>query len=449
MSAAHGADATARLAAALSATSLDTIDEATVDLARQRVLDTLGAVVAGREAAAAGVLDTLTADVAGAGRRGPGDGGGLLDDVRGLCAAARASEVDDIEIASCTTAGCVVVPVALLVGAARGAGDRDLLAAVVAGYEAMGRVGTAIDGAHRVYEGVWPSLLAAPVAAAATASRALGLDAPATTHALAIAATRTSGAAGRVAGEPTSRWLTFGCAVADGALAALAAARGLLGDPGVLHTALLRAAGAPDLDALVEDAGDRRIRGVDVKPFCTARQTQSAIEAARDAAGRLEPGGIEAVCVQVPGQYRRMIDRPQVVDRLGSIASAQYQVAAALTDPGALHDVARTRLRGDEGTRELMARIAIEEAPELTALYPRRWPARVRLRRRCGAEATSEVREPLGCAARPLGWEGLRAKHEAIGRWGDALEEGLTRCRAMGDGSHAGTASALLGLVGV
>ena len=71
--------------------------------------------------------------------------------------------------------------------------------------------------------------LAAPLGAAAVASRLLGLSTEATAHALAAAITLTSGASGR-ARAPSSRWLTLGCAAQNGVLAALGARRGLRGD---------------------------------------------------------------------------------------------------------------------------------------------------------------------------------------------------------------------------
>ena len=45
---------------------------------------------------------------------------------------------------------------------------RDLLEAVIAGYEAMARLGMGADGANRIYDGIWTTYLTAPVGAAAT-----------------------------------------------------------------------------------------------------------------------------------------------------------------------------------------------------------------------------------------------------------------------------------------
>src|SRR5690348_6421858 len=96
----------------------------------------------------------------------------------GWCASARLTEADDIHLTSCTTPGSVVVPTALHLAAAglfRTWGD--FATAVLAGYEAMIRLGYAIDGPRILAQKIWPTLFAAPVGAAAVASRAWKLDA--------------------------------------------------------------------------------------------------------------------------------------------------------------------------------------------------------------------------------------------------------------------------------
>jgi 2-methylcitrate dehydratase PrpD len=393
------------------------------ELVALRAFDTLGALAAGLRVAATRALP-----------RPPGDGG-LLADVRRLCAAVRCSEVDDFERLSCTTPGSVAVPVALLVGAAEGG---DAGAGIIAGYEAMIAVGEAIDGPHVLAQGIWPSYLAAPVAGAATAAAVLGLDHDRTAHALAIAATRSVGTAGRIAGEPTSRWLTYGCAAADGVLAAYAARDGMLGDPGALR----RLTGGRDAAPGGAPAGITR---VDAKPFCTARQALPAVEAARLAREDLgeTPTGIE---VAVPAAYRAMVDQPEPGGRMTSIMSAQRQIAIALTDDAGLYDVARDDLRLPDGAAQLMAVTQVIADDELTALYPEHFAARVRMRAADGGEVQRLVRDPLGARERPLGWADVREKHRRIGARGERLAHMERLCRELGAGAGCAPARELLHL---
>jgi 2-methylcitrate dehydratase PrpD len=372
------------------------------DLVRRRIFDTLGALVAGREVEASRVLAGL---------------GDPLD-VRYLCAATRSSELDDIDPRSCTTPGSVAVPVALAVAAARGG---DPFAGVAAGYEAMVAFGEAVDGPHRLADGIWPSYLAAPVAAAATAARVLDLDAERTAHALAIARAGAVGTPGRIAEEPTSRWLAFGCAAADGILAAFAAEAGMRGDLAVL-----------DATAPVGNAVER----VEVKPFCTARQTLCAVQAARLAHADVGGGQLALVEVGVPAAYRAMIDQPAPAGRLVTIMSAQFQVAAALADEELLYDIARRDAELSPAALEIARVVRVVEDPELSPLYPAVWPARVTMRSADGREVIRVVHDP----ELPSGWESLREKHARVGAWGDRLDAALEACR------HAADARALLNL---
>jgi len=405
-------------------------DEELGDVVGLRVLDTLGALAAGLGVAATRALPADT---------------GLLADVRRLCAAVRCSEVDDFERGSCTTPGSVAVPVALLAGAWVDAPAARVRAGVVAGYEAMIAVGEAIDGPSRLARGVWPSYVGAPFAAAAATAAVLGLDLERTTHALAIAATRAVGTAGRIAAEPTSRWLTYGCAAADGVLAALAAQEGMLGDPDALACAVPAATGL-EADLARLDAQVPRIAAVDVKPFCTARQALAAVEAARDARTRLGAAPVAEIEVGVPAAYRAMVDQPEPTARLTSIMSAQRQIALALTEDDGLYDVAREDLRLPEGAPELMAVTRVVADDELTAQYPGVWPARVRMRATGGGEAECLVRDPLGARERPLGWAALHEKHARLGARCQRLVQLERLSRELGAGAGSAPARELLDL---
>src|SRR4029078_4412653 len=93
---------------------------------------------------------------------------GLTDRVAINVALARLSEIDDIHLASMTTPGAIVVPAALPIASSlRDVAPDDIAAAIIAGYEAMIRLGAAIDGPSVLYRGIWPSDFAAPVCAAA------------------------------------------------------------------------------------------------------------------------------------------------------------------------------------------------------------------------------------------------------------------------------------------
>src|SRR5437016_5184247 len=83
-----------------------------------------------------------------------------------------------------------------------------------------------IGGGRALAGGVWPTLLAAPLMAAVTASCLSFHDPGRLAHAMALAISGISGRLGRTVGASTGRWFLLGEAVLRGLLAAEAAGQG-------------------------------------------------------------------------------------------------------------------------------------------------------------------------------------------------------------------------------
>jgi 2-methylcitrate dehydratase PrpD len=365
--------------------------------AREAVADVVGPLLEravppeAYRTARARLADTVFAALVGAGTQQGRAGAALAADLYGpadslagslfrTVAAVRMTEIDDIDLLSCTTPGSVVVPTVLalvahcpaVVSGERGAMEM-ALDAVIRGYDLVTGLGEAIDGPRRLAGGVWPTLAVAPVAACAIAGLLLGFDRARLERAIALAepAVQTGNPRGN------ARETTLAAAVVAGVGAALAARRGFAvetgGHDGPL-AALLRA------DAAEHGHGQSQIGRPAIKRFCSARQVMTAVCAVRAMAGDgLDAAAIDRIVVEVPSAYARMIDKPTVASRRESLASAHYQLAAAVTEPRRLLDVDRADLRLSPELRAAMARISVRAAPDLDRDYPRHWPARVRI----------------------------------------------------------------------
>jgi 2-methylcitrate dehydratase PrpD len=291
------------------------------------------------------------------------------------CAAARSTEADDVHLTSCTTPGSVVVPIALHL-ASQGAFDNwgNFCAAVLAGYEVLIRVGYAIDGPRVLSKKIWPTLYAAPVGAAAVASKAWKLSVPETAGALATALASSSGVAAPAVAAMSSRWIALGIAAHNGILAAEGARHGLLGSATPIPTRRL-------LDGL----GKRFLFDeICLKPYPVARQALAAIEAYRSLAEGLDSDRIDEIVVKVPLAQLRIIDRPGVPEhRMASIASVQHQIGHP--------------------------RVRVQHGPHLDRHYPDAWPAQVTIRID-GRRMTRTLLHPRGDWRNPLTWAELAAK---------------------------------------
>ena len=334
------------------------------------------------------------------------------------CIAARLTETDDIDIASCTTVGSVVVPASLLLAYKKGATGKELVEGVVAGYEIFTRLGAAVNGAEIIYRGIWPTYLCGAVGVASVGSKILRLTPEQIKNALAISLTMSAGIAGRIKGGLTSRWLNLGCAAQNGLIACLAAARGFAGDQTVLEGSFSYLYGL-DIkpQVLLEGLGEKfQIGKVNFKPYCSARQAIASLEAFRWLLHtyRIVPEAIEDIEVIVPRQYSQMIDRPGFPeDRLGSITSIQYQLALAAFYEDDLFDVERKVLRDEKEVRTFMQKIHVSPSDSMTAIYPKKWPGKILLRVD-GKRYEHEVMAPQGDSDQPMTWEDIEQKTKRI-----------------------------------
>lgn len=294
-------------------------------------------------------------------------------------AIARLSECDGIHLASCVTPGAVVIPVALAFADGSSADDFDR--AVSAGYAAGLRLGTAIGGAEALAAGVWPTLLAAPLMAAVTASCLRGHNRDQLVHAMALALAGANGRLGRPVGSSSGRWFLLAEAVLKGLRASEAAEHGFRGDVSLLSKPWLAAqAGHDDVEmaALEASAPAQSIFEVDFKPFPIARQGANAIIAFQNLLhGGLDPDRIEAIEVFVPTMNVPLLSRrASDDDRLSRLCDIGFQLGFAALAPDMLDDAERAP-RPDVPLAEFARRVSVAPSADLDAHLPNHWAAKV------------------------------------------------------------------------
>lgn len=389
------------------------VSHQTIDRLRLHLFDTIGAIAVGSrlpEGAAmrAAMRHAPTAGTAMTPTR-------LGSAVAIACACARCTEMDDIHLASCTTPGAIVIPTALaLLAAGYLRSFSDFVAAVIAGYDLVVRLGLAIDGPARLADRVWPTRFAAPVGAAAVTARALGLDPGQTAGALATALASASGTSIAPRPTTTSRWLGFGVAARHGVEAAQWALDDVRGNADLVERCAGRINGI-DVSAtcLLDARGDRlALDDVGLKPYPVARQALAAVEACLALAREhhLDPATVSAVTIGLPHAQRPIVDHPGMpADRFATLVSVQYLAAVALVDPDRLLDAQRDPPFDHPVVRRIASRVEIVHAPDLDRLYPTAWPARVTIVDR-DRRVTSEIVQPVGDVSTSFGWTDVTRK---------------------------------------
>ena len=233
---------------------------------------------------------------------------------------AHSTDWDDSHLAAVVHPGAVVLPAALAVGERAGADGRRTLAAALAGYEVMIRLGRSIQP-HHMRQGFHGTATCGVFGSAAAAARLLGLDAATTAHALGLAASSASGLAQFFHSGSSVKSFQVAKSAHDGIMAALMAAAGLdapadalEGEKGFLRA---YAAGAPRRDPLDEPGVPPAVLQVMVKRYPIAAHLHGAVDAAMRLAG----------------------DVPETLDRISSIEVFIDPTIAgnnALRDPGDL-----------------------------------------------------------------------------------------------------------------
>ncbi len=345
------------------------------------LIDTVGAWIASTRTAEGANLLRFRATLRARGQAGEA----LALDLATRCALARLSEIDNIHLASMTTPGAIVIPGALTLAAATpGITAEDVIAAVVAGTEAMTRLGRALDGPSILYRGIWPTYFTAPFGMAAVAARLLKLGAQPTADALALALTIAAPTVGHHNAATTSRWFALGNAARTGLTTALAAQHGFTSDRKLIEGQLLPGVFGitPDISALTDALGERiALSEASFKPWCAARQTMAATQALKEIiASGVAPSAIEEVTVAVLPPHLKMIDHGVVADdRASHLTSVHYCMAVAALAPDAAFDVQQTPAKIPPAVHCLMAKIKVAADERLLAQYPHSWPARVRV----------------------------------------------------------------------
>ncbi|MFT3987535.1 MmgE/PrpD family protein [Aestuariivirga sp.] len=191
-------------------------------------------------------------------------------------------DFDDTHADSSLHPSAPVVPAALAAAEMTGASGRDLLLAIVAGYEVCCRLGNALDPTSHYARGFHPTATAGTFGAAAAAGKLFGLSTESIASAFGVAASQAAGSLQfLVNGGWNKRW-QVGQAAMNGLMAASLASNGfrgaseaLEGKHGFLH-------GYSD-KARVEFAvaGLGRVyetMKIAVKPFPSCRYTHAAID---------------------------------------------------------------------------------------------------------------------------------------------------------------------------
>lgn len=317
-----------------------------------------------------------------------------------------AADNDDTHKRALLHVGSVVLPAALALAQARGLGGRQMLAALVAGYEVAARVGMAVMPTHYRF---WHSTATnGTFGGAATAAHAMGLDADGVQRALGLAGTQAAGLNTFFESGDMTKSLHPGKAALNGVLSAQLAALGMTAPPGILeHPKGYLAAFSlePKAAALTDGLGTTwEILQNGFKFFPSILASHSPIQAtlAIVARHRPDPARIARITNETYDTVKSHFSAKEAATPMAARVSVPYCIAAAAVDgvltqaqfaPGRIHDPL---------IRRVLDRTEVIADPALNALYPANFPARVTITMEDGQSFTETVMLPKGDPGAPL-----------------------------------------------
>lgn len=428
-----GSDAATEAVAAYIAQAAERpLPEAVRERARLHALDTLAAVVSGSRLRA-GRLAAAFVEAQGGRPAACLPGTRLaappVDAAFANGMAAHADETDDSHLAGRFHPGCAVLPAALAVAEARGAGLDAVLRAVALGYDVGARATLALgfsaprSGTHSTH------CLGANFGAAAAAAALAGLDAARAEAALSWAAQQASGIPywQRDPEHVEKAFCFAGMGARNGVFAALFVASGAGGCRGALaggdFNYLTAFAERPQPEALSDGLGERfEILRASIKKWCVGSPIQAALDSLTWLMER------EGVTAERVARLRAIMpdDRlPIVDDRDMPDVCLQHLLALTLVDGGlsfaTSHDHDRMR---DPAVLEMRGRVEAVPSRELTEARPAR-QAVVEIELTDGRVVSRRTRAVLGTPDNPMNAEQVEAK--ALDLMAPVLGEGKAR----------------------
>jgi 2-methylcitrate dehydratase PrpD len=413
-----GGYVTKKLAEFASKISFNELPRDVVEHAKLCILDWLGAALAGSASPVAKVIAAFVKGFEGVGKatvirtslKAHPAIAALANGVMG-----HAVEMDDIHREALIHPAAPVVPAALAVAEHEDVHGRDLIEAVVLGYEIEIRLGMAVNPSH--YEYWHTTSTCGTFGAAVAAGKLLGLDEKGMAYALGIAGTSAAGLI-EVFGT-MSKPYNAGRAAMDGVLAAVLAKEGLTSSTAILESpkGFLRATSKRyDTDKIFDGLGVRfEIKNNIFKVHASCGHTHGAIDAVLEIVKRYGVGpsevreilvGTYPIAVEVVGKNYE----PRTPEE--AKFSLPYCVAVAMLHGRAgLEEFSYDKL-ADDKVRELMKKVKVYADPDYSNCVL--GCAKVKIVTRDGRVYEHKVDVPKGYPENPLTRQELLEKFEAL-----------------------------------
>lgn len=421
---------TQKFAAFIARTKYDDLPEQVVMLAKERIMDTLGAAIAGsvnweyasqlREACRK--LGSGDCGVIGGEQCYPAAHAAMIN-----ATYAHSVELDDGHKNAGCHAGAVVVPAALTMAQALGKSGKELITAVAIGYEVTYRIASHVNPAQ-INKGFHPSSNCGAYGAAAVAGKLMGLSEEPLANALGQAGMLASGTMEATKSGQRAKCVQVGNAAYNGILAAYLAETGmegcltaLEGPNGLFATQSENV----DVEDVCRDLGRVYTIGDTYnKMYPSCRHAQPGIEAALDLGVEhgIDPDDVAAIHI---GTHKVAYELTGIIKEPKNSGEAKFSLAygsaVALREHGFGVANLMEKSYSDPETLQLADKVTCEIDPSVQAVFPKKRGAKVRIELKDGTAYEKELYDLKGSPSNPVSTAELERKFMSNAR--AAMEE--------------------------
>ena len=401
-------DVTRRLAEFAVETRYHDLPVEVVEKGKERILDTLGCMIAGcTEALASLMLKYVEetggrpeATIVGFGHKTNVVKAALVNGTLG-----HALDFDDTQISFSGHPSTVILPATLSLGEKMYCSGEAILEAFMVGFEVACKIGRGVN--PRLYQNGWHATsVIGTLGAAVAAGKVLGLDADKMTSALGLAASQSCGLKKNFG--TMTKPLHAGKAAESGVLSALLARDGFTASQQILEAkrgfCAVFSSGQFDLNPIFENLGnpyDIISPGVHTKPYPSCLMTHPIIDAILSLAvsHNIQPEDVDSVVCEIAPLASGALIHSNPETGLQGKFSAPYVVAVSLLAPRvSLEQFTDQKVR-DPKARKIMQKVSVVVRPEIERSAP---PAIVHIRLKDGKEYTQRVDVATGNPEKPL-----------------------------------------------
>jgi len=387
----------------VTSVSFPELDLETVSVAKKCIIDWLGCVLGGSSTSAARIIGDIVQEMGGKPQST------LIGDFnKATCLQAsmvnayncHILEMDDVHKSSIVHPAAPVISTAFALGEYLGSSGKELIEAIVAGYDVMIRIGEAVTPSHYT---IWHSTATCGTfGAAAAAAKLLGLDEMQILYSMGNAGSQAAGLWEFATDKAMTKYLHCGKAAYNGLLSSLMAKKGFTGATRILEgdRGFFKAySKETNFEDSFNDMGEKyRINETVYKPYASCRHTHGPINGILEIMAQhgLSYKNVESVHVQTYETVLKLAGNTDYSSPPAARFSISYCLACALLFGKVGVGEFSEEVLKDPRIEEIIQRIKVEATEEMNSMHPAKWPSKISIRTTSGESYSIFIEYPKG-----------------------------------------------------